>query len=242
MKASIAGLALLGSLITGQSTPPDTHKESTSQIAYSQKLHHKSAVNKILEPAEFLSQTEWDREDTESRTWDLFLELVSPADYGNIAKERQAIAVINRDVTISIFESDTISAPLVEKQYVADISSIGRTNIDSRLREYISFFQMELVYLTKNPELLESCKISKDREELRQKAITWIQKIIQTAPSQSSEMNSPEHESARNQLFKIRKQLYPDGELGYIYAQEWWGAEIMRQKKEWAPSQKRLRV
>ena len=142
-------------------------------------------------------------------------------DYANITKVFRVSAVSVQDATSSFFESDTISAPLVEKQYVADLSSVGRTNIDSRLREYISLFQMELVYLTNNPELLESCKISKERENLRLKAITWIQKIIQTAPSQSSEMNSPEHESARNHLFKIRKQLYPDGELGYLYAQEW---------------------
>jgi hypothetical protein len=57
MKASIAGLALLGSLVTGTSTTPANHKESSSAEAYSQKLHHKDAVVKILE-LQALSQME----------------------------------------------------------------------------------------------------------------------------------------------------------------------------------------
>lgn len=136
--------------------------------------------------------------------------MVTAFDADSLGDLRSMISIQKLDNTRGTFESDPRVSPSIKKQNVHDTSSIEGTRIDSRLREYISLFQMELVYLSNNPELLESCKINKDREELRLKAITWIQKIIQTTPSKSSEMNSSEHESARNHLFKIRKQLYPD--------------------------------
>jgi hypothetical protein len=131
--------------------------------------------------------------------------------------------------------STSQSADAVSDDFVVRVGAPAGATISANndmLNEYVSLFRAELVYLDSNPELLAICgQKNPKREELRKSAIMLVRNIISTTPKNSEEANSAEHEALREQLFKIRKQLYKNGELGYVQAQEWGYQEQLRRVK-----------
>lgn len=202
MKASIAGIALVGSLIAGQHAPERhdvSQKPEVSHLAPSALAiaDHRAAVAGIIQS-----------------------DVASDSDEG---KFQHAIFYPKKNETISdgMLQVEAASGP-----------NGSESRPMSALREYVSLFKMELLYLQFNPELLASCgKNNPDREVMRSMAIKLVQDIVNTAPTNPDDMNSEAHESARNRLFQIRKRLYVGGEMGYVSAQEWGYKELMRQKK-----------
>lgn len=102
----------------------------------------------------------------------------------------------------------------------------------SGLEYYRSSFIAERLYLQYNPELIAIGKIDPKKDELRMTAITLVDRIISTMATDPSHANSPEHEGFKERLFTARRNLYRNGEMGYLDAQKWGFDEQVRRNNK----------